>query len=372
MKIVVAMDSFKGSLSAAAACEAVCRGLQTFGSDVDALALPVADGGEGTAQAMLKAKGGEWVPKEVMGPLPDMRVDAGYAWFPEEEMALVEMARASGIVLVPEGRANPMKTTTYGTGELIASASSRGAKKILLAVGGSATVDGGTGAAQALGWRFCDPNGEDVGLGGESLQRIAILIPSEETDSPRLEVLCDVQNILTGREGAARVYGPQKGADSNMVAELEAGLSNLARVVREQLGVEIETVPGSGAAGGLSAGALAFMKGRLVSGIETVLDAIGLDEHLEGADWVVTGEGKFDRQSLYGKVVAGVADRAREKGIPVAVLAGIADIDPSSCEGMGVQHVLSLCGHGVDQSDAVNQAEKYLRERAVKLGEIIL
>jgi glycerate kinase len=258
-----------------------------------------------------------------------MQVEAGFAWF-DDGTALVEMASASGLELLSAEQMDPLKTTTFGTGQLVKAAVEYGACKILLAVGGSATVDGGLGAAAALGWRFLDGGGADIPLGGGGLGLLAsVVAPGEgwrlrakDGKAVRVEVLCDVDNPLCGEHGAARVYGPQKGATPAMVEVLDAGLRNLANLVRQQLGREIDNLPGAGAAGGLAAGAVAFLDASIVSGIETVMARSGLAEELQSADWVITGEGSFDSQSLRGKVVSGVLRLARQSNTRVAVIAG--------------------------------------------------
>ncbi|UCC98743.1 MAG: glycerate kinase [Phycisphaerales bacterium] len=327
MKVVVATDSFKGTLRADEACEIIADAIRNTLSDVVVVLKPMADGGEGTAKAMIKAADGQWIPQTVIGPLPEMQVEAGFAWF-ADETALVEMASASGLELLSSGQMNPLKTTTFGTGQLIRAAVEYGAKKVLLAVGGSATVDGGLGAAAALGWKFLDDEGNQVALGGQGLATLARIIRPEPDvllatrGRIPVEVLCDVDNPLCGEHGAAKVYGPQKGATPKMVEQLETGLKNLAHLVREQLGREIESLPGAGAAGGLGAGAAAFMDASIVSGIETVMARSNLNAELASADWVITGEGSFDRQSLYGKVVSGILKMAGQSNTRVAVLAG--------------------------------------------------
>jgi len=341
MKIVVAMDSFKGTLSANEACEIVARAIGECVSDVEIVIKPMADGGEGTARAMMAAGGGRWIKKTVMGPLQEIQVDAGFVWFDKDKSAVVEMATASGIELLSAEQMNPMKTTTYGTGQLIDAAIAYGAKRLLLAVGGSATVDGGTGAAMAMGWKFLDRQGNSIPLGGGSLQQIAKIVAPSKAGNVPVDVLCDVGNPLCGEHGAARVYGPQKGATPEMVEVLEKGLEHLAEVVREQLGVEVKNVSGSGAAGGLAAGALAFMNGKLVSGIETVMQCSGLESELRSADWVITGEGCFDRQSLYGKVVAGVSKLAMKSKVCVAVLAGQVKISKQEYQDIGISDAIS-------------------------------
>jgi glycerate kinase len=327
---------------------------------------PMADGGEGTATAMIEAANGRWIPKRVIGPLAEMRVDAGFAWF-ADGTALVEMARASGLELLADHQLNPLKTTTFGTGELIAAAGHHGANKILLAVGGSATTDGGMGAAAALGWDFLDNSGKPVPLTGAGLDRIETIRKPPDLRLPRVDVLCDVDNPLTGEHGAARVYGPQKGATPEMVDRLDRGLAHLAKRVREQLGIEIENVPGAGAAGGLAAGAVAFMGARIVSGIETVMSRSKLAEGLSDADWVITGEGSFDRQSLYGKVVSGVLKLAKQSKTRVAVLAGQIKIPPDECCKAGIEAAIACKPDDMPLNEALEKGPDLLTEAAGRL-----
>jgi len=360
MKIVVAMDSFKGSLSAVRACEIAADSIGSAAPNAETVIKPMADGGEGTARAMIVAGDGEWVERWVTGPLPDMRVGAGFAWFGREGVAVIEMAAASGVELLSAEQRNPLLTTTYGTGQLIAAAIDHGAKRILLAVGGSATVDGGVGAAAAMGWKFLDKEGQEVGLGGGQLLRIDKILAPSEPIGVATEVLCDVDNPLTGEHGAAKVYGPQKGATEEMVKVLEAGLAHLAELVDKQLGRQVEHIPGAGAAGGLGAGAAAFMNGRLVSGIETVMAQSGLHEALADADWVVTGEGRFDGQSLRGKVVSGVARAAKRTSTKVAVLAGRVVLSPEEYRSIGVIDALACANDRMDLEYVMQNSEKLL------------
>ncbi len=337
MKIIIVMDSFKGTLSANQACEIVAESIAERVTSAELVVKPMADGGEGTAQAMIKAANGQWVPHSVMGPLPDMQVEAGFAWFDSDRTALVEMASASGLELLSREQMNPLKTTTYGTGQLIKAALQYGAQKILLAVGGSATVDCGLGAAMALGWEFLDSHGNPVLLGGEALERVAKIIEPKKLELVPVEVLCDVDNPLCGEHGAAGVYGPQKGATPEMVEQLGKGLMHLAVLVQEQLARDIDNVPGAGAAGGLAAGALAFMNATLVSGIETVMTRSNLRAELRSADWVITGEGSFDRQSLYGKVVSGIANLALQSHTRIAVIAGEVSVPEKEYQKLGIE-----------------------------------
>ncbi len=368
MRIVVAMDSFKGSLTAYNACRIISDALQRFLSDAVIVLKPMADGGEGTARAMIEAGDGTWVRRQVMGPLPKMNVDAGFAWFPDGT-ALVEMAVASGLELLTPEQLDPLRTTTYGTGQLIAAATEYGARKILLAVGGSATTDGGVGAAAALGWKFLDARGEPVPLGGAAIADIAKIEKPGSSAIVPLEVLCDVDNPLCGEHGAAKVYGPQKGATPEIVERLELGLANLAAIVREQLGADIENVPGAGAAGGLAAGAIAFMDGTIVSGIETVMRRSNLESELKSADWVITGEGSFDRQSLYGKVVSGILTLAMRSDTRVAVLAGQVKIPAEEYRKLGIEAALASKPDDLPLADALKNSRKLLCAAAKRLAQ---
>jgi glycerate kinase len=264
-----------------------------------------------------------------MGPFPNMEADAEFLWLENQKTAVVEMAKASGITLLKPSELNPMKATTYGTGQIIAKALERKPAKILLAVGGSATVDGGVGAAAALGWKFRDIEGRELVYGGEVLEKIAQIQRPDNLALPPIEVLCDVDNPLCGHRGAAAVFGPQKGADEQMVRRLDDGLRNLADIVRNTLGIEIDIAHG-GASGGLAAGAIAFMNAKPVSGISTFIKLLNLENLIKEADIIITGEGKFDSQSLHGKVVSGLAKITAKYGKKLYVLAGSVQAEPQS------------------------------------------
>ena len=368
MKIVVAMDSFKECLTAREACRIVGEALRMARADVEVVTVPMADGGEGTSEVMMAAGGGEWIAREVTGPLMGMTVEAGFGWFADKKSAVVEMASASGLEKLPGDKRDPMVTTTYGTGELIRAAIEHGAEKVILTVGGSATVDCGIGAAMALGWRFVNREGNDFVIGESKLRDIAnIKNPSEDIKAEVL-VLCDVDNPLCGANGAARVYGPQKGATARMVEELEAGLSNVGELVRDDLGVDILDLPGAGAAGGLAAGAVAFMEAQLVSGIEYVMKHCGLAEELATADWVITGEGKFDGQSLSGKVVSGVLKLAKDKQTKVAIIAGQVAISKDEQNDCGADAVYGCMGEGISEYEAMAMADRLLGNAAVRFA----
>jgi len=364
MKIVLAFDSFKGTRSARGICELAGEGIQSVCPDIETTILPMADGGEGTAGAMLSALNGEWIPVTVTGPLFSMKVDAGFAWLPAEKTAVVEMATASGLPLLTPEECNPMETTTFGTGELLKAAIEKGAEKILLTVGGSATTDGGIGAAAALGWRFLDADGHDVPMSGKGLEVVAQILPPENADWPEIDVLCDVTNPLCGPNGAAHVYGPQKGATPEMVEQLDSSLWNFSEKVLQTVGKNIRDLPGAGAAGGLAFGAVAFMDATLVPGIDTVMETVGLADALRGAEWVLTGEGRFDSQSIQGKVVDGVARLAKATGAKTGVIAGSVQLPESEWRAADIGFVASLQPEGMSTAESIARNRELLFEAA--------
>ena len=356
MKIVLAFDSFKGNLAAREVCEIAGAGIGSVRPDVEVVILPMADGGEGTAEAMMSALSGEWIPQTVTGPLPEMKVDAGYAWLPGSKTAVVEMAVASGLPLLTPEQRDPMIATTYGTGELIKAAVEKGAEKILLTVGGSATVDGGVGAAEALGWSF---------------PMFGKIVPPENLNLPEIDVLCDVTNPLCGPNGAAQVYGPQKGATPEMVEVLDSRLWKLSEKVFQWLetretarGINIRDLPGAGAAGGLAFGAVAFMNGKLVPGIDAVMEVVGLAGALDGADWVLTGEGKLDSQSMQGKVVDGVQRLAKAARVKPGVIAGCVQLDEAEWRAAGIEWVATLQPGEMTMEESIARSRELLFEAA--------
>lgn len=366
MKIVLAFDSFKGSLSAKTACRVVADKLRALKPAWQITSLPLADGGEGTAATLVENCGGRWqVVEGVMGPLPTMHFSSSYGWLPGD-VAVVEMAHASGLTLLDKTRRNPLLTTSYGTGQLLAAAYEAGAKRIILTLGGSATVDAGTGAARALGWRFLDAEGQEVSLGGGGLCQV-VRLQRPKVNLPPIEVWCDVRNPLLGPEGAARVFGPQKGANEAMVAELEGGLQHLADLVERQLGLQFHDVPGDGAAGGFGFGARAFFDAPLISGAQGVMDVVGLEKALSTADWVITGEGCLDEQSLQGKVVGEVARLARSRLVKVAVLAGQLLLDSERCRAAGLARCEQVMASGMSTEKAMEQAELLLSAATERL-----
>lgn len=334
MKLLIAPDSFKECLTAVEVAAALADGARKACPAAAIDVCPMADGGEGTVSAMVAATAGRLETAKVMGPLGQPAAAAfgllPAADAPGAETAVIEMAAASGLQRVPPQRRDPMRTTTYGTGELIAAALDAGAAEVLIGIGGSATVDGGCGCAQALGVVFADANGRPCrrGLAGGDLLdicRIDVSRRDPRAARARIRVACDVTNPLTGLDGAAAVYGPQKGATPETVGKLEAGLGHLAEVVRRDLGIDVEPLPGAGAAGGLGAGLVAFLGAELQRGVAIVSEAVGLRSRLDDADLCITGEGKFDTQSLSGKTAVGVANVARQVGVPVICVPGQAE-----------------------------------------------
>ena len=325
MKLIFAPDSFKGSLSAAQCCDLLEKAAARVFPGAETVSVPAADGGEGTVDALLRAMGGTRMKTRVTGPLYEP-VTAEWGLLADGETAVLEMAQASGLPCVPPGRRDPRRTTSLGTGELMLEAVRRGAKKLLIGIGGSATNDGGMGMLKALGAVFTDENGRETAPEGSGLPRVRhadLSGLSPLIKAARLTVICDVTNPLLGPEGATYVYGPQKGASPEMLGELEAGMNNYAAVVGRAAGRDIAAFPGAGAAGGLGAALGGVLGAELRPGIDAVLDAVRFDEKLEGAGLAVTGEGRIDGQSVrFGKVPAGVARRCALKGVPTAVIAG--------------------------------------------------
>jgi len=325
MRVIIAPNAFKGSLTALDAAEAIGEGVRAVVSDADLVLVPIADGGDGTVEALVAATGGERHTVRVRGPRDDP-VEADYGLIDAGSTAVIEMAKAAGLALLPAGKRDPRITSTYGVGELLQHAYDEGARHFIIGIGGSATNDGGAGMAQALGYHLLDENEHELPQGGLALKRLVRIqadgVPANWKEA-EVEVACDVTNPLTGPTGASAVYGPQKGATPEVVAELDAALHHFAEVIRRDLGVDVEQLPGAGAAGGIGAGLVAFTGARLRPGAEMVMEALQLDERLKGADLVITGEGRLDSQTArFGKGPAAVAGHARNAGIPVVGIGG--------------------------------------------------
>src|ERR1700716_687795 len=325
MRIVIAPNAFKGSLSALEAAEAISEGVHVAAADAEIVLVPIADGGDGTVEALVAATQGERRTRRVRGPLGDP-VDAEYGLIDRGSTAVIEMAKAAGLALVPPERRDPRITTTYGVGELMQHAYDDGARHFIVGIGGSATNDGGAGMAQALGYHLLDENGLELPPGGLALKRLArIHVGGVHANwkEAEVDVACDVTNPLTGPSGASAVYGPQKGATPEMVADLDAALRHFAEIIRRDLEIDVEHIPGAGAAGGLGAGLVAFTGARLRPGAEMVMEALRLDERLIGGVLVITGGGRLGPQTArFGKGARAVARHARQAGIPVVAVGG--------------------------------------------------
>lgn len=345
MKIVLAPDKFRGSLSARQVAAAMTEGIALVYPEAEVVALPLADGGEGTAYVLTEATHGTWHTITVSDPL-GRPVRAGFGVAGDGQTAFIEMAQASGLSLLKSNERNPAQTSTYGTGELIRHALKLGVRHVVLGIGGSATTDAGMGMAAALGWQFLNADHQPLKPSGAALNQISHLVAPAEIWPPTVafSVACDVANPLFGPEGAAHIYAPQKGATPAMVMELDSGLRHLARVVQAQFGVDVGHTPGAGAAGGLGAGTLFFLGASLRPGADVVLDAVGFDQHLAGADLVLTGEGKLDRQTLQGKLLKSVANRVHRlaKTVPVVALCGTLTLEPAEIDALGLMAAFSV------------------------------
>ncbi len=371
MKIVLAPDAFKGSLTAAEVCAAMAEGLRRFLPDAEIVSVPMADGGEGTVQSLVDATGGHFVTETVSGPLGEP-VPACFGILGDGVTAVIEMAAASGLPLVPEDRRDPSRTTTYGTGELIRAALDRDCRTIIVGIGGSATNDAGAGMAQALGAKLTDADGNELvcGCSGGGLAHLSNIDLSGL--DPRIaettfRVACDVDNPLYGQRGAAYVYAPQKGADAAMVEQLDAALRNFAEVVKRDLNMEVAEIPGTGAAGGLGAGLVAFCGAKLEPGVDIVLEAVDLLGKAEAADLIITGEGAIDYQTAFGKAPSGAVRVARQIGCPNIVIAGAVHLAAGQLHEQGFGPLFSICNTAMSLPEAMEpQTARKLVARAAE------
>ncbi|OQP06745.1 glycerate kinase [Geobacillus sp. 46C-IIa] len=372
MKVVIAPDSFKESLSALEVAEAVERGFRTVFPEAEYVKVPMADGGEGTVQSLVDATGGRIVEVKVTGPLGEP-VLAFFGLLGDGKTAVIEMAAASGLHLVPRDRRNPLVTTTRGTGELIRAALDAGATHLIIGLGGSATNDGGAGMVQALGGRLLDRDGRDIRSGGGALadlQAIDLSGLDPRLKSVRIDVACDVDNPLTGPKGAAAIFGPQKGATPDMVAILDRNLAHYADVIHRELGKQVGDIPGAGAAGGLGAGLLAFLPAELKRGVDIVIETVQLAERVKGADLVITGEGRIDGQTVFGKTPIGVAKTAKRFGVPVIGIAGSLGDDSAAVLDHGIDALFTIVPGVVSLEKALKDAEYYLSQAARHIASV--
>ena len=374
MRIVAAPNAFKGSLNALEAAEAMKKGILAAIPQCDVTCVPVADGGDGLTEVMLAGLGGTLVETTVSGPRMEP-ISAPFCMVSSRKLAVVEMAKASGLALLPTARHDPTRTTTYGTGELIRAAMDGGATQIIVGIGGSATCDGGIGMAAALGYRFLDKNGAAVEPVGGSMA--AIVSIDRQNIDPRLagvsvSVACDVTNPLTGENGASAVYAPQKGATPEQVIRLDEGLANLARVIQKDLGVAIAVMPGGGAAGGLGGGMHAFVGAELKPGIDLVIDVVGLKCCIAGADLVLTAEGRIDDQTRFNKAPAGVARTAKAAGVPCIAICGGVGEGIELLYDIGIDAVFSICSGPQSLAEAMKNAGDLLARRTEQVVRAFL
>ena len=373
MKIVIAPDSYKESLSALDVATAIEQGFREIFPQAEYIKLPVADGGEGTVEAMVAATQGRIVEVAVTGPL-GAQVEGFYGLSGDEQSAFIEMAAASGLELVLPEQRNPLITTSWGTGELIRHALDAGVKHIIIGIGGSATNDGGAGMVQALGAKLLDSEGNALGQGGGALETLARIDISEldrRLHDCRIEVACDVTNPLTGKEGATAIFGPQKGATPEMITRLDAALAHYAQLIKRDLDLDVLDLAGGGAAGGMGAALFAFCGAELRQGIEIVTDALHLDRYVAEADLVITGEGRIDSQTVHGKVPVGVAKVAKRYNKPVIGIAGSLTADVGVVHEHGIDAVFSVIYGICTLDDALKNAAENVRMTARNVAAVL-
>lgn len=373
MKVLISTDSFKDCLAAKEVCENLKKGLLKVSPSFDVRTVPVGDGGEGTVEALLEANKGSLVYCKVQDPL-GREIAAGYGISGDRKTAIIEMASASGIELLKKEERNPWVTSTYGTGQLIKDALDNGCRRFICGIGGSATNDGGVGMASALGIQFLNDKNEPVGMGGGELVNIRKIDLS--TIDPRIVesefiIACDVNNPLTGENGASHVYAKQKGADENMVLKLNLGLEHLAERISVEMGRQVKNIPGAGAAGGLGAGFVAFLDGKLQKGIEIVIDETQLETHCQWADFVITGEGKMDFQTKYGKTPQGVASVAQKYNVPVIAVAGTLGENYQELYTSGFEIILSIIDQPMQLEEALQKAPGLLENAGFAIGKML-
>ncbi len=375
MKIVIAPDSFKENLTSLEVASEIEAGLKRVWPDAEYIKVPMADGGEGTVQSLVDATGGEIVQCGVLGPL-GAKIIASYGLLGGGRTAVIEMAEASGLPLVPKAERNPLAASTFGTGQLIVDAIYRGVEEIIIGLGGSATNDAGAGLAQALGVRFLDASGAPIvePLGGGRLGDVTAIDMrwvNPGLSRVRMSVACDVTNPLIGDKGASHVYGPQKGATPEMVEHLDRCLAHFAAIIKRDLGIDIAEVPGAGAGGGVGGGLIAFTNATLKRGVELVVAATRLEEHMQGADLAITGEGRVDFQTAFGKTPSGVAAAARKFGVPVVAIGGGLADDAAGVFAHGIDGLESATPNAMALEVAIKKSRQYLQDAAERVARLI-
>ncbi len=357
MKVLIAIDSFKGSVSSIEAGEAAKCGVLKVYDNAEVIVMPLADGGEGTVETLVHGMGGRFESVSVSGPLME-KIDAVYGIIEKDKTAIIEMSASAGLTLLPLEKRNPYLTTTYGIGEMIKDAIEKGCRNFIIGIGGSATNDGGVGMLQALGFEFLDENGREIDKGGKALENIYEIKTENAVKELRdcfFNVACDVDNVLCGESGASAVFGPQKGASKEMIEVLDNALLNFSNVTKNLFGEDFSKVSGTGAAGGLGFGFKAFLNSVLKPGIEIVLDEIDIDKNLKGVDVVITGEGRIDFQTMMGKAPIGVAKRAKKQGIKVFAIAGAIADDALGCNEKGIDAFFCVIDKAMSLEEAMEK-----------------
>jgi glycerate kinase len=368
MKILLAPDKFRGSLSAEEVCTAMAEGIALVSGDIEIVALPMADGGEGTLEILRAYTHGSTHLAHVSDPL-GRGIEAPFGLSGDGQVAFIEMAKASGLSLLKKQEQNPLHTSTLGTGQLVREALQKDVSEIVLGIGGSATNDAGMGLAVALGYEFLDKNGKTLIPNGQNLSAIAnIKSPSQNiTKNVKISVACDVANPLFGSNGAAHIFAAQKGASAQEILLLDEGLQNIARIVKQDLGKDFAQIPGAGAAGGLGFGLMTFADAQLKAGVHLLMDFMDFDQHLPNTNLILTGEGKFDAQTLGGKLIKGICDKATQHQIPVAVLCGTLDVSPQDLRLMGISYAASVLPRPMTLKEALTHAHRYVCEASYNL-----
>lgn len=373
MKILLAPDKFRGSLDAQQVCGAMTEGIRMVSPEIEVVSLPMADGGEGTLDLLLWYSDGKKQTTKVQDPLGRV-IDAEYGLSADGKTAFIEMATASGLRLLKTEERNPLKTSTFGTGELIKIVLEAGVENVILGIGGSATTDAGIGMAAALGWQFLDENGEELSPIGENLVKIKAIKPPSFTiyHSPfTIKVACDVTNALFGENGAAYIYGPQKGADKQAVEQLDEGLQNIAKIFERDFGKNYAQIAGTGAAGGLGFGAMAFLNAELKEGVKLLMDFCDFDKNLKDVNLIITGEGKIDNQTLQGKLIKGITDRANHAKIPIAAICGTLDVSPQELQEIGINYATSILNRPMNLDDALKYGYEGVRNATFYLVNLL-
>ncbi|MFY7908098.1 MAG: glycerate kinase [Emticicia sp.] len=372
MKILLAPDKFRGSLDAPQVCEAMAEGIRMVSPAIEVVSLPMADGGEGTLDLLLWYSGGKKQIAKVQDPLGRI-IEAEYGISADGKTAFIEMAMASGLRLLKADERNPLKTSTFGTGELIKTVVALGVENIILGIGGSATTDAGIGMAAALGWKFLDENGQELNPIGENLLKVKKIQPpiSSNQFPVLITVACDVTNPLFGENGAAYIYGPQKGADKEAVELLDKGLQNIAEIFTKDFGKDYAQIAGTGAAGGLGFGLMAFMNAELKEGVKLLMDFCAFEENLKNVNLIITGEGKIDNQTLQGKLIKGITDLATHAQIPIAAICGTLDVSPKELQEIGINYATSILNRPMNLDDALKYGHEGVRNATFYLVNLL-